>query len=724
MINNDSEIRNLSDTEKEKLLINDFPYPDYQKWRNEVEKQLKGNSFEKKMATETYEGIDLKPIYTKDDISKLKFLEVFPGFTPYLRGADVLGYMENSWDIAQEISDPTPEKLNEALRFDLNTGQTAINIVLDKATRHGKDPDNADVDDVGQGGTSISSLKDFEKALNGIDLKKTPVYIHAGTSALPAAVAFIAYALNNSKDILKINGSIETDPLGESAAYGNLPVSFEKACDEMFILTDWSQDNAPNIQTIGVNSQPYHNGGASAVEELAFAIATGVEYIREMQFRNLNINDIASRIRFTFSLGSNFFMEIAKLRAARLTWAKVVDACGGNKRSQKMTIHARTSDRNITVYDPYVNLLRAMTEAFSGGIGGCNSIHAGFFDQAYRQPDKFSRRISRNIQLILNEESHLDKVIDPAGGSWYIETLTDSIARKSWQLFQEIEKMGGMFKALQEGFPQETIARTASSRSERLAKCKDILVGTNKYPDPDEKPLSDKDRNNENIYEDRVKQIQRIRASSKSTVNNLLNKIAQTDKSSPAKLMEIAIEAAMAGATIGEIAGNLRKDKTSIANVKPVKICRDSEIFESVRRAVEAYSKKTGSSPKVFLANLGATQQQKSRSDFAIGFFQVGGFEVINSDGFNEIDKAAKAADESGAQVVVICSDDESYPALAPLFIMAITKAMHDAIIVFAGYPKDHPESLKQAGVDEFIYDGVDVPETLTRIAKRLGIIS
>jgi len=479
MVNDSSKKNNHPGNEKEILLKNDFPYSDYQKWRDEVEKQLKGNSFDEKMITKTYEEIDLKPIYTKNDIGKLKSPEAFPGFAPYLRSSDILGYLENSWDVAQEIPYPTPEKLNESLRLDLNSGQTAINMVLDKATRFGKDPDNADICDVGRGGVSISSMKDFEKALNGIDIEKTPVYIYTGTSSLPVAAAFIAYAIDSGKDLLKISGSIETDPLGELAAYGNLPVSYEKVCDEMFVLTDWSKNNAPKMHTIGVNSQPYHNSGANAVEELAFTVATGVEYIKEMQKINLNINDIAPRIRFTFSLSSNFFMEIAKLRAARLVWAKVVDACGGNEQSQKMTIHIRTSDRNKTMYGPYVNLLRATTEVFSGIIGGCNSMHAGFFDQAFKPPDEFSRRISRNTQIILNKESHLDKVIDPAGGSWYIETLTDSIARKSWRLFQKIEKMSGMFKALQEGFPQDTIARTALSRSERLAKRKDILVGTN-----------------------------------------------------------------------------------------------------------------------------------------------------------------------------------------------------------------------------------------------------
>ena len=445
--------------------FNEFPPTPYEEWRRAVDKVLKGAPFEKRLITKTYEEIDLQPMYRQEDIEGLPHLDSLPGFAPYLRGATPRGYVASSWDVAQELPYATPAALNEALRADLARGQNAINLVLDRPTLAGVDADQAEADDVGRGGLSISSVADLAQALDGVDLEATPIYIQASTSALTFTALFAALVQKQGKSMAKVRGAIGMDPLGQLARDGRLPRDLDGIYEVMAQLVAWAKANAPQLQTITVQGSPYHNGGASATQELAFALATAVDYVRAMQARGSNIDDIAPRIRFSLSIGANFFMEIARLRAARLLWAKIVEAFGGNEASQKMSLHARTSAWNQTVCDPHVNLLRATTEAFSGAVGGCDSLHISPFDELVRVPDEFSGRVARNTHTVLREESHITRTVDPAGGSWYIENLTDSVARKTWAIFQEVEKQGGMAKALEAGWPQSQIANTAATEA-------------------------------------------------------------------------------------------------------------------------------------------------------------------------------------------------------------------------------------------------------------------
>lgn len=333
-----------------------------------------------------------------------------------------------------------------------------------------------------KGGLSISSVEDLAQALDSVDLENTPLYIQASTSALTFTALLAALVKKQGKSLAKVCGAIGMDPLGQLARDGRLPRDLDGIYDVMAQLTAWAKANAPQLQTITVQGSPYHNGGASATQELAFVLATAVEYLRTMQARGLSVDDAAPRFRFSLSIGSNFFMEIARLRAARLLWAKIVQAFGGSSEAQKMKLHARTSAWNQTIYDPHVNLLRGTTEAFSAVVGGCDSLHISPFDELVRIPDDFSRRVARNTHTVLREETHITHTVDPAGGSWYVETLTDAVARQTWAIFQEVEKQGGMAEALQAGWPQSQIADTAAKRAANIAKRKDIFVGTNMYP--------------------------------------------------------------------------------------------------------------------------------------------------------------------------------------------------------------------------------------------------
>ncbi len=704
-------------------LLTEFSAPAYEEWRAAVDKLLKGKPYDKIMLTQTFEGIELQPLYRREDIENLAHIESRPGFRPYVRGKNALGFKAKPWLAAQEIPYPTYQELNEALHRDLAKGETAINMVLDRSTCCGLDPDRAKTGDVGAAGTSIASVTDMSKALAGIDLKEYPVYIQAGSSALVMAAILGAMMRKQGQDLHELRGAIALDPIGILALEGTLPVSLAGAYREMECLTKWAIEQSLQLQTIGVDVQPYHNGGASAVQELAFALATGLEYLREMIRCGFSIDDVAPRIRFTFALGSNFFMEIAKLRAAKMTWANVVKEFRGSEESQKMTTHGRTSRWNKTIFDPYINMLRTTTEAFSGVVGGCDSLHIGAFDEILGLPNEFSRRNARNIQFILQKESHLDQVIDPAGGSWYVESLTESVAKEAWNLFQAVERQGGMFKALQQGFPQEQVIGTRERQFRNLAKRKDVIVGTNMYANPAENRMTNRQPDYEAIHRERTEHLQEFRSSSdRVTVKKVLGKLSGILHGSPDQIMENVIEAAFLGATVGEISQTLRANDGDKPSIESVEQHRRAEWFESLRAATEAYIENTGRRPRVFLANMGPVSEHKNPADFATGFFQVGGFEVLSNPGFKTLEAAAKAASESTAPIIVICSTDPACPDTVPRLTRQIKSQKPGKTVVVVGHPRDYIDTLKAAGVDEFIYSGVNMLVILVKLLQKAGV--
>ena len=380
--------------------------------------------------------------------------------------------------------------------------------------------------------------------------------------------------------------------------------------DEMAALTLWAEVNAPALHTISVQAERFQDAGADAVTELAVALATGVAYLRAMLARGLTVDSAAARMTFGFGLGSNFFMEVAKLRAARLLWSQVVAAFGGSAEAQRMTIHGRTAEWNKTIYDPYVNMLRVTTEAFAGAIGGVQSMHVTPFDGAQRQADEFSRRIARNTQLILQDECNLARLIDPSGGSWYVEALTDELAQAAWQRFQSIEAAGGMGAVLADGSLQEQIAATAQARVANLNRRKDVLVGTNMYP---------------NLGEERLPVATTPDPDAVTSTNAAQSPAAIAVGPQPA-VVDAAIQAAAEGATLAELRAMLRDGAVAGPVVPALTPLRVAASFEALRTAAEAYAESTGSPPRVFLATMGPLAQHKARADFSQGFVNVGGF--------------------------------------------------------------------------------------------------
>jgi len=698
------------------LSFDEFPLPSRDAWRKEAEATLAGVPFEKKLVTKTWEAIDIQPIYSREDLEKLPHLGSLPGEQPYVRGTRSV----NSWDVAQEIPYGSPSDYNQALRNDLERGQTAMNITLDEATRHGIDPDVARAGQASMCGVSIATSKDFDRILDGIDIERVPLFLQAGSAALPVFALLISHFQRTGKDPARLRGAFEYDPLGELVTDGTLPDSIAASFEEMAQITKWAVKKAPAFGTIAVKTHVYHDAGATAVQELAYALATGVEYLRQMESHGLTVGETSPRMRFAFSIGTDFFMAIAKFRAARLLWSKIISKCGADREAAKMRIHARTSIWNKTGLDPYVNILRGTTEAFAAVAGGCESMHVGAFDEVVRPPDEFSRRIARNTQLILRDECHFDQVIDPAGGSYYVETLTHGLARKAWAQFQEIEKSGGMTKALLSGVPQQQVTATGAKRAAAIAQRRESVIGVNVYANPREKPLDTRDLEMSARQQQRAAYATDFRTSSDQSQvahTRVLDLLGMMLAASPGRLVELAISAAMEGATLGELSRTLRARDRELPKAPRLRTTRASEPFEKLRAAVGAAGR-----PKVFLANMGPLRQFKARADFSTSFFQAGGFDVLENRGFKSIGLAMEAAVVSGASIFVICSTDETYPELVPPLAGAIKAAQPKAIVIVAGYPKDHIEAFKAAGVDDFIHVRANCHDMLLGLAAKLGI--
>ena len=700
-------------------LLAEFPPVSYDDWRKLVEAELKGAQFDKKMFAATYEGITLKPIYCRADVANLPHVNSLPGFAPFVRGASASGYVKESWDVSQEIAVASPTEFNHAARNSIGRGLSALNMVLDRATRNGHDPDWAQPEDVGCGGLSIASLGDLDRALEGVDLEKTSLFVRSGASALPFAALLLALAKQRKKAAAQLRGCIEMDPLGVLAHEGTLPQSLDGAYREMSGLTRWAATNAPQLQTICVHSRAWHESGGSAVQELAFTLATGVEYLRQLNKLGLEVNITAPRMRLAITVGTNFFMEIAKLRALRLLWSRAVAAAGGDETAQKISLHVRASQWNKSVVDPYNNLLRATVEAFAGVLGGCDSMQVGAFDEVARPPDDFSLRVARNTQLVLQKECDLNHVVDPAGGSWFVESATAELATRAWAQFQEVEKLGGMEAALRAGVPQKAVGETASKKIKAVTTRRDSIVGVNQYANPKEQSLALPAMDNKVFHKRRAQQVASHRTSLDDAENQVaLDRLAKVIGLKGPELFDACVEAVSAGATLGEVTRALRINDSPCEPITPVCLTRVAVPIERLRAATNRQTQR----PLVFLCNMGSLKEHKARADFSRGFLTVGGYDVASPAGFNTPEAAIEAFARSNARVAVICSTDENYPALVPVLTAGIRTQKPDAIIILAGYPQEQIEAHKKAGVDEFIHLRADAVEVLAKMHERLGI--
>ena len=742
----ENQERQLTDKELEAILkqsegktdfpqvtFDEFTPPTYEEWVDACNALLKGKPFDKLMYTKTYEGITFSPIYTlrtgPDAQDAILPTDDYPGMGDFMRGQKVNGYKEEPWGIAQSCDEALPKENNELLKHEIDRGSTVYNVRLDASTLHGIDV--MDAEKPGETGVSLTTLEDVHNLLDGLDLAKYPFMMYTGESAL-APLAMVAAAVKaQGKDVSALHGVIGGSPLTQLLTDGKNKESLEKAYDQMAESIRWARKNAPSVATVFITSDVFSLGGAQAVQEIAYTFGVAVEYVREMLKRGISIHDIAQSFYFGFNVGATFFIEIAKLRAARQVWSNIMKAFGAEEEDRSMKIHAKPAFFTKTIFDVGVNMLRNTTEAFSAVVGGVDTYENAPYDDTVRKGDEFSRRIARNLQIMLQEEFGMLRPIDAAGGSWAIEKLTKEMAEKIWAEFQKIESLGGMTKAIKEGYPQKEIKAVLEKRFKALDLRKDRAVGNNMYPLMGEVLLEARPEDTKAIKQELGDAAKAYRADLDLAFRS--QALAELKAAGEGEV----VDKAAAGATIGEINEVAGNAEGSVA-IEKIDAHRWTERFEALRFDTEAYKEKTGKNVEIFLANMGKIPQHKARADFSTSFLQVGEFNVHLNNGFQDDedkpgsrwDKCVEAlkagADDKGTpyDVAVICSTDATYPEDVPALAPRLKEVLGDGTLFLAGAaPKDLEETYRKAGVDDFISVKANCYEILRMLQKKKGMI-
>ncbi|MBR9978647.1 MAG: acyl-CoA mutase large subunit family protein [Bacteroidetes bacterium] len=691
-----------------KSLFHDFPVSGKEQWRKKVIEDLKGADVET-LQWKTYDGFSVDPLYVRDDIASLRHTGSLPGLYPYVRGTHALGHAGRPWNIAQISDLPIAKDAAKEIVSARERGQNCVVLQLDRSSIQGLGTDQA-LEGAGHDGISIQHIPDFRIIIDRLE-PQVPFDIHAGMSS-PVLLAMCA-ATERNVDHLDFH------PLAHLIREGSLPYSIHTTFSLLRDAISYVEQRAMPSTLVGVCGDYYHNAGASTVQELACILASGVEYINRLTDMGLSADAVARRMRFSFPVGMSFFMEIAKLRAARMLWTRVLDSFGLEEDATKrMHVRVRTSWWHQTTYDPYVNMLRSTIESMAGIIGGADSMYTAPFDEVLPTSSQFSKRIARNQQIILREEAHLGHVTDPAAGSCYIEMLTSQIAGHAWKMFQEIERQGGYIAAIEKGFIQETIGKTAQDKRNSISRRRQIIVGSNKYPNLTEKPVNGAGYDKEVIANTVKEALNRHLETRTCDPDVLKSSLYKVLRSGSGNLIAAIAAALQEGLTVAEVNDVLRQDEEKSPTIQPLAVFRAAGDFERLRNAVGC----TENKPRIFLATYGPAFWRRARATFAAGFFGSAGIDVIDHPGYDSPEAAAIAAIQQNAQVIVACSDDESYPEMVPKLLETLRNEKASMIVVVAGNPKEHLEMLTRAGVDLFIHVKTDVGETLNTLLRSLGI--
>jgi len=694
----------------------EFSPPSYDEWRGEVDKALKGAPFDKKMTNKTYEGITLQPVYTRQDWPQQGDPSGFPGAMPFTRGQSASGNRVADWQVRQVVSYPEPKDANEIILRDLQRGVSALTLRFDQAARNGFDADSSGAEGaVGKDGIAAYSVDDLDLLLTEVHLDLVPLTLEAGAQFLPASACLMALWKRRGVANDQALGSFNADPLGALAATGRLPVSVDEALAAVAELAVHTAATYPQVAAVGVDTSAYHSAGSDEAYDLAAGMATAVVYLRAMTDAGLGIDDACRQINFTFPVGCDQFLSIAKVRAARKLWARVAEACGASEQARAMRLNVVSATRMMTRCDPWVNILRTTVACFAGAVGGADSVTVLPYDAAFGETDELGRRLARNTQIILAEESNLAKVIDPGGGSWYVESRTDELARVAWTAFQGIERAGGIAASLADGSAAAAIAASYADREKNLAKRKDPLTGVSEFPNLAEVLPNHEQPDPAAIAAVAQERLATTRAPGKA--EPLLSALGASGN------VAAVVDAAAAGASIGQLAEALAATAAgNAASIEPLPTHRFSERFEALRDEADRHLAKTGKRPAIFLANLGPIAQHTARASFAKNLFEVGGIEGLTNTGFSDVDACVQAFKESGAGAAVICSADAIYAEMVPSLAPALKQAGCKYLFL-AGHPGDKRDLYLNAGVDDFIFLGADVLATTQTTLRQLGVI-
>lgn len=674
----------------------------------------------------TAEGIELKKTYSEKDIEDLEFLEFGAGFAPNLRGPYATMYVRRPWTIRQYAGFSTAEESNAFYRRNLAAGQKGLSIAFDLPTHRGYDSDHERVvGDVGKAGVAIDSVEDMKVLFDQIPLDEMSVSMTMNGAVLPIMAFYIVAAEEQGVAIEKLSGTIQNDILKEFMVrntYIYPPTPSMKIIADIF---EFTSKKMPKFNSISISGYHMQEAGATADIELAYTLADGLEYIRTGLSTGMTIDEFAPRLSFFWAIGMNHFMEIAKMRAGRMIWAKLIQQF--NPKSDKslaLRTHCQTSGWSLTEQDPFNNVARTCIEATAAAFGGTQSLHTNALDEAIALPTDFSARIARNTQIFLQEETKITKTVDPWGGSYYVESLTNEILKSTWKLIEEVEELGGMTKAIEAGIPKLRIEEAAARKQARIDSSQDIIVGVNKYRLEKEDPLHILDVDNQMVRKQQIDLLEKIKASRDTEkVNQSIEKLIHCAKTGQGNLLEIAIEAARNRATLGEISdalesifGRFKAQIKSFSGVYSAAIKND-ENFEKAKQLADTFAKQEGRRPRIMIAKMGQDGHDRGAKVVATGYADVG-FDVDIGPLFQTPAEAAKQAIENDVHILGVSSLAAGHKTLVPQVIEELKKHGREDIMVIVGgvIPAQDYQFLFDAGAVAVFGPGTKISEAAIKI--------
>ncbi len=691
---------------------------DKKTWEEIARKELRGKPLEA-LTWDTLEGIPVQPLYTADDTDGLPHMGGIPGEAPFTRGVKATMYAGRPWTIRQYAGFSTAEESNAFYRKALAAGQQGVSVAFDLATHRGYDSDHPRVEgDVGKAGVAIDSVEDMKILFDGIPLDKVSVSMTMNGAVIPILANFIVAGeeQGHSRDVL--SGTIQNDILKEFMVRNTYVYPPEPSMRIIADIIEYTTNEMPKFNSISISGYHMQEAGANLVQELAYTLADGREYVRTAIARGMDVDQFAGRLSFFFAIGMNFFMEAAKLRAARLLWSRIMaEFEPKNPKSSMLRTHCQTSGVSLQEQDPYNNVIRTAYEAMSAVLGGTQSLHTNALDEAIALPTEFSARIARNTQLILQEETGVTNVVDPLAGSYYVENLTHELAEAAWALIEEVEEMGGMTKAVASGMPKLRIEETAAKRQAGIDRGTEVVVGVNKYRKDNEDPIDILDIDNDAV---RLSQIARIEAT-KTARDDAACQAALTELTRRAheggNLLEAAVEASRARATVGEISmamekafGRHRAEVKTLAGVYGAAYEGD-EGFAAIQSSVEAFAKDEGRRPRMLVVKMGQDGHDRGAKVIATAFADIG-FDVDVGPLFQTPAEAAQDAIDNDVHVIGISSQAAGHKTLAPKLVQALKDADAEDIIVICGgvIPQQDYQFLYDNGVKAIFGPGTNIP--------------
>ncbi|MEO3428745.1 methylmalonyl-CoA mutase [Pelagibius sp. CAU 1746] len=697
-------------------------------WRKLAEAELKASP--DGLLWRTPEGITVKPLYTAEDIRDAGHLGSLPGFEPFVRGPRATMYAGRPWTIRQYAGFSTAEDSNAFYRKALAAGQQGVSVAFDLATHRGYDSDHPRVvGDVGKAGVAIDSVEDMKILFDGIPLDRVSVSMTMNGAVIPVLASFIVAGEEQGVARADLSGTIQNDILKEFMVRNTYIYPPAPSMRIVADIIEFTAKQMPRFNSISISGYHMQEAGATLVQELAFTLADGREYVRAALRKGLDVDDFAGRLSFFFAIGMNFFMEAAKLRAARLLWARIMGEFQPKKaKSMMLRTHCQTSGVSLQEQSPYNNIVRTAYEALAAVLGGTQSLHTNSFDEAIALPTEFSSRIARNTQLILQHETGVTKVVDPLAGSYYVESLTKDLADAAWSLIEEIEAMGGMTKAVNEGFPKRLIEEAATQRQAAVDRGEEVIVGVNKYRADTEDEVSILDIDNDAVRRAQVERLKDVRQRRDARrVETALVRLGDVARGQEGNILEAAVEACRARATVGEVSDTLRAvfgdHSATPVVVKGVygAACEDDPEYANLIGRVGALTRGLGAKPRIMVAKIGQDGHDRGAKLIASGFGDVG-FDVISGPLFQTPEEAAAMAVEGGVQVVGISSLAAGHKTLAPQLLEALKAHGGGDIIVVVGgiIPRQDYQFLTDRGVAAVFGPGTTILEAANAVLDLL----